>query len=423
MKPEFFDQLLKTCSELKDQENNLLPLCAAENVMSPFSKIPLDSFLQEKYIIGGILNYQQENNFIGSAKLYEIYNLLNMQCAKMFNCQYADARSLSGVNAVSTLLMSLFSPTDTVLISSEDCGGHGSMPKICHRLGIKTKELPFDYSEFDFNYEKCNEILEKESIQGILICVSDIIKMPELHRLNLPPNCILIFDATQILGLIATQNLPNPLSWFKNSDNFILMGATHKTIPGPTCGLVMTNNLELAERFDIQINPDYLRNNQLHHILSLILALMELEIYGKDYSDCIVNNANTLGNLLEMYGFNVLRPHKQFTSTHQLFISMPYNSAKKLYDKCLNYGVSLNLRNKYLYQTCGLRLGTQEVTRYGWAEKEMKKIASLFRDIQKTDHSILHISEKINDLVKNKSIHYTLDHTYIDALKSVLHNS
>ena len=59
---------------------------------------------------------------------------------------------------------------------------------------------------------------------------------------------------------------------------FILMGATHKTLPGPTCGLIMTNNLDLAHQFDTLINPDYLRNSQLHHIFSLILTLMELEI-------------------------------------------------------------------------------------------------------------------------------------------------
>ena len=54
------------------QEDKMLPLCAAENVMSPFSKIPLDTFLQEKYIMGGVLQYQNHSNFVGSEKLYKI---------------------------------------------------------------------------------------------------------------------------------------------------------------------------------------------------------------------------------------------------------------------------------------------------------------------------------------------------------------
>ena len=48
MKPVYFDDLVNLCSELSTNENKLLPLCAAENVISPFSKIPLDTFLQEK---------------------------------------------------------------------------------------------------------------------------------------------------------------------------------------------------------------------------------------------------------------------------------------------------------------------------------------------------------------------------------------
>ena len=57
MKPVYFDDLVNLCTKLSTNENNLLPLCAAENVISPFSKIPLDTFLQEKYIMGGIINY------------------------------------------------------------------------------------------------------------------------------------------------------------------------------------------------------------------------------------------------------------------------------------------------------------------------------------------------------------------------------
>lgn len=211
MKPVYFDDLVNLCSELSTNENKLLPLCAAENVISPFSKIPLDTFLQEKYIMGGVINYQQESNFVGSKNLYKIYELLSLQCNKLYGCKYADARTLSGVNAVMTLLMSLFSSGDKILISSEECGGHGSMPKICHRLGINTIEMPYNYDIYDFNYNEINEILRKEKINGILICLSDIIIMPQLNKIDLPEECVLIFDATQILGLIATNSMENPL--------------------------------------------------------------------------------------------------------------------------------------------------------------------------------------------------------------------
>ena len=423
MKPEYFEDLVNLCTELSTQENKLLPLCAAENVVSPFSKIPLDTFLQEKYIMGGVINYQEESNFVGSKKLYKIYELLTRQCNKLYGCKYADARTLSGVNAVMTLLMSLFSSGDTILISSEECGGHGSMPKICHRLGSNTIEIPYNYDMYDFDYEKMNELLRAQKINGILICLSDIIIMPQLSKIELPEDCVLIFDATQILGLIAAKSMENPLQWFTDKQKFILMGATHKTLPGPTCGLIMTNNLELANQFDTLINPDYLRNSQLHHIFSLILTLMELEMYGQQYCSLIVNNANVLAKALVKYDFNIIKVSPKYTYTHQIFISMPENDAEKFYNKCLDYGVSINLRNKQLYKTCGLRIGTQEISRYGWNEAEMLIIAEILRDIRDNEQFSKDISQKINMLSSNKKICFTIENNYYDMIYTQLHHS
>ena len=423
MKPEYFEDLISLCTDISNQENKLLPLCAAENVASPFSKIPLDTFLQEKYIMGGVMEYQNHSNFVGSKKLFKIYELLSRQCNKLYGCKYADARTLSGVNAVMTLLMSLFSAGDTILISSEECGGHGSMPKICQRLGIKTIEMPYNYDLYDFDYCQINEILNSQKIEGILICLSDIIIMPQLNRINLPEDCVLIFDATQILGLIATKSLENPLKWFNNDQKFILMGATHTTLPGPTCGLIMTNNLKLAQQFDTLINPDYLRNSQLHHIFSLILTLMELEIYGEKYCNAVINNANILGNILTTYDFKVIKVSHQYTYTHQIFLSMPQNSAEKFYDRCLDYGVSINYRNKYIYKTCGLRIGTQEVSRYGWDNTQMLIIAKILRDIRDNNSFSQDISDRINILSANKQLCYTIEKEYFDIIYNALHYS
>ncbi len=58
------EEFQKICQELQYEEKRLLPLCAAENAISPFGKIPLDSFIQEKYIMGGIIRLETEHNFM-----------------------------------------------------------------------------------------------------------------------------------------------------------------------------------------------------------------------------------------------------------------------------------------------------------------------------------------------------------------------
>ena len=410
------------CKDIMRFEQCLLPLCAAENVMSPFAKIPLDTSLQEKYIMGGVQGLETNSNFTEAKYLFPFYDLIKEQCQDLFHCAYADPRALSGVNAVMLLLMSLFDEGDTLLISSEDSGGHSSMPLICKRLGISTIEMPYNYDKMDFDYDVLNQILAKGNINGILICPSDLLWQPHLENVCLPQSCILIYDATQTLGLIGGRANRNPLDYFTDTDNVILMGATHKTIPGPTCGLIMTKNLELACQFDATINPDYLRNVQFHHILSLSLALMEIETFGESYGRNIINNANYLGCCLEDIGIEVIQKENGvYTETHQLFLPIPPDEVNNFANRCDSCGLSLNVRNKRLYRGSGVRLGLQEVTRYGWQETEMKQIADILFKI-KNAKDLTCLLKSIQLLAKNKSIQYSFDKKTIDRIYASLHN-
>ena len=52
-----YDEFYKLCEKVYEPitnfEKSCLPLCAAENEQSEFTKIPLKSFIQDKYIMGG----------------------------------------------------------------------------------------------------------------------------------------------------------------------------------------------------------------------------------------------------------------------------------------------------------------------------------------------------------------------------------
>lgn len=416
-------QFEELCQNILRCEEKTVPLCAAENPMSPFAKIALDSKLQEKYIMGGIQKLDADNNFLEAEQLFQFYQLINSQCQDMFHCKYADPRPLSGVNAVMVLLMSLFQEGSSILISSEDSGGHSSMPLICKRLGINTIELPFDYDAMDFDYDSINQLLDTKSIQGILICPSDLLWQPCLEKIHLPEDCILIYDATQTLGLIGGGINENPLDKFSDKEKFILMGATHKTIPGPTCGLIMTKNLDLAEEFDRTINPDYLRNVQFHHILSLSLVLMELECFGNSYGSKIISNANCLGKHLEQYGFKIIKNKDGFyTNTHQIFLPMPTDLLEKFMCGCREFSISLNARYKRLYLGSGIRIGVQEVTRYGWENKEMKEIAEILSTLRSPNIDKKSVEEKISALSSRRKICYTFNAEIIQEIDNILHN-
>lgn len=163
---EFYNRFSDIYEPILRFEKKSLPLCAAETLISDFVRYPLLSSVQEKYILGSVIKYTKQN-FIGSQSLFEIYILLTELCKELFHCTYADGRTLTGVNTISTLLMSLFEIGDTLYITSPEYGGHSSMPKICNRLGIHVIEMPYDLQNMDFCYDEINENIKTHHIKGI----------------------------------------------------------------------------------------------------------------------------------------------------------------------------------------------------------------------------------------------------------------
>ena len=293
------------------------------------------------------------------------------------------------------------------------------MPKLCKRLGIKTCSMPYDYNNYDFDYEKLNTLLLDDSIKGILICQSDMIFQPKLEKIKMDKNKILIYDATQVLGLIASKKIRNYLEFFDSSYQFIMAGSTHKTLPGPTNGLILTNSSDIINKIDLKINPDYLRNVQLHQIMSLIFTLEEFSIFGKEYCEHMVKIANMLGKLLEEKGFNIVKKDKIYTETHQIFILMDSKIVDKFIMRCQVYKITLNARKKQIYNGSGIRIGTQLIARYGWNYDELKIISEALYKVylecidENTNYSNYIISE-VKNLSKRKMIKYTFEENIID---------
>lgn len=100
----------------------------------------------------------------------------------------------------------------------------------------------------------------------------------------------------------------------------VLFGGTHKTFPGPACGLIMTNNKELHDKLETTINPIYIRHTQMHQKVSLLFTLVEFETFGQAYEEHVVQLANRLGKELYSLGMDVASSDGVFSKTHQVFL-------------------------------------------------------------------------------------------------------
>lgn len=408
-------ELRSRLSECTNYYHGTVPLCAAENVISDFCKIPLSGDFQERYIMGSPYNYSMEGNFIGSQTLLPFYTMIHEECQILFNAHYADARTLTGMNCLTVLLMSLTSLNDRIAILPAAWGGHPSVQPICERLGLQVFQLPYDHAKWDIDYERANELIHREKIRYILLAPSDIIHPLEVEAFDLE-NRVLLYDISQVLGLMAGGTIPCPI----HLKGTVLFGGTHKTLPGPASGLIMTNDEDLHQQMEKNINPKFLRHTQMHQVISLLFALLEAEYCGKEYTKAIVSTANELGHCLESRGFHLAKTNESYSETHQIFILCSPEIMSRISKNALRHGVTLNKKEKSLFSNTGIRLGVQEIARYGWSGQALGLIADILAELREEFPNSGKISRLIEDLPQ-KTVQFTFPSRVHQEISSSLH--
>ena len=406
----YLQKLIDIYKEYKAFDKEKIPLCAAENYVSPFSMQGLNSHYEGKYI-SGYIQREREKDFIGSDHLEKVFFLADELAKALFHANYNDFRCLTGMNTVALMLMSMIDRDSTILITDPSSGGHGSLPKLCKNYGINYESIPFDHSTMQVDYECLNEFLsDRNDISYLFFCQSDIIQPPDLSRIVLPIDVGIIYDATQTLGLIAGEVLPNPLDQVQN---IVLIGGTHKTFPSVTCGYVATNSDKIVQQINQNISPNYLRNVQVNNITSVCLSMIEMLQFGKKYANNIVYVANKLGQALTERGIYVKSISDElFTRTHQIYIGTSKFSVDDTYANFRKYGITLNKRNT-AYIT-GFRIGVQEIARYGFEEHidELAELICLVLNEPYKEDEILTLKAHLAKFKTNK---YVIDNIFMGS--------
>lgn len=396
------EEYKQLCRELNEFDKNKIPLCAAETYISDFSKQALISNFEGKY---SFVDTNGNNDFVGGTYVFRLNELLKKECQLLFNAKYTNADTATGINCFTVCAMSLLKNTDSVLITTPDQGGHASIPIILNKLCINYEAIPYDYDNFQIDYEQLNNLCKSGRYNFLIFCQSDIINPPDMSKISLPDSMGIIYDGTQTLGLIAAGVLENPL---ENINNIILIGGAHKTLPAPACGLIMTNCNSYQQCLQTNITPNYLRNTQPNHIAALLLALIEQENFGKLYQNLTVKTANQLAKELSVLGFNVAKlKSNKYTYTHQLFILMNQSDTNDFYRTAEKYNITLNKKHKRLFANDGIRIGTQEIARYNWNLCDIKMLAQLLYAIK--NHNEQAILDYRKHLISLKTPTFTFE--------------
>jgi glycine hydroxymethyltransferase len=379
----YAERLSGVLQAFRSFREDVVPLCAAETPISDYVRSFAASPVQEQYAMAGPLT-AYDGNFIGSEHVLNLHQLIIDLCRTLYGASYADPRPSTGVGAVTNLLMTLTKAGQRIVLQSPDAGGHASMGHICRRLGLETIELPFDYERMDIAVDQTNAVLAHSGAAFLLLAPSDILYPPSFEALTVPEEVTILYDATQTLGLIASGALPNPIA---SHPRFILLGGTHKTLPGPSSGLIMTDDPALARQIDGELSPKYVRHSQPHQIASLAACLIEHLAIGAAYGRRIQQFSRGLSQELSDAGLEIIERPGEPTETHQVFFSVSPQNLDPAYQRFARAGITINKKDKRLFRGGAFRIGVQEIARYEWEMEDLHGLAALIAKIVRNSGS------------------------------------
>ncbi|MFX1488818.1 MAG: serine hydroxymethyltransferase [Promethearchaeota archaeon] len=379
-----------------------IPLIASENITSPAVDEACASDFSHRYAEG----WSGQRVYAGCTFIDEIEDICMDLAKEYFKCIHADVRPISGVVANLAMYNAFTSDNNGKMCCMAIVrGGHISHgPRFAKSgreifgtagttRGINVEYLAFDNDEMNLDIDASAKIIREFEPELVLFGGSVFLfphPVKELGEVAKEVGAYVGYDAAHVAGLIGSGYFQDPLR--EGADAMSM--STHKTLPGPQHGTLVSNREDLIETFRSCSFPALLSNHHLHNVAGLAIALAEMLEFGKEYHKNVISNAKALGQALYERGFNVLMEKKGFTESHQIVVDITQfekniglgGDIEKLLEEA-NIIVNRNLlpydiaEGRHYQNPGGLRIGTSEITRLGMGKSDMVDIAELFKKL------------------------------------------
>jgi len=204
---------------------------------------------------------------------------------------------------------------------------------------------------------------------------------------GIKPKPIVMYDGAHVLGLLGPY-FQKPLQ--EGAD--IITGSTHKTFFGTQRGIIASNMSEDTDYFELwesitrRAFPGSVSNHHLGTLLGLLMATYEMETYGDDYQQQVITNAKVFALALKERGLQVEGdPKINYTETHQVILRVGYARGIEVARRLENNNIIVNYQglpdDEAFTSSSGLRLGVQEMTRFGMKERDFEELSEYIADV------------------------------------------
>lgn len=204
---------------------------------------------------------------------------------------------------------------------------------------------------------------------------------------GLDPRPVILYDMAHVLGLYGA--FQEPLA--EGAD--LVTGSTHKTFFGPQRGVIVSNLdkdsplrklwLEVKSR----AFPGSTSNHHLGTLLGLWIAALEMNAFKKEYQSAVMGNAQAFARALHGAGLEVEGDARSgHTQTHQVILRVAKHGtgeaiAQRLEENNLITNYQALPDDESFVGTSGIRLGVQEMTRFGMNAPDFDMLAGYVADV------------------------------------------
>ena len=392
-------------AEYKRQARNI-ELIASENIVSEAVMAAMGSVLTNKYAEG----YPGKRYYGGCECVDEVENLAIRRVCQLFGAKYANVQPHSGAQANMAVYQALCKPGDTVLGMSLDNGGHLTHGSPVNQSGLLYNIVPYGVDENGLiDYDALRALAKKEQPKMIIAGASaypraiDFEKFAEIaHEVG----AYLFVDMAHIAGLVAAGLHQSPVPYAD-----VVTTTTHKTLRGPRGGVILTNDEELAKKFNKAIFPGT-QGGPLEHVIAAKAVCFgeALKPEFKAYQQRVVTNARVLADALQKQGFDLVGGG---TDNHLMLIDLRKTgvTGKELQRRLDEVYITANKNAipndpESPFVTSGMRIGTPAVTTRGFGAPEMLRIAEfIWQAANDFDNKANDIRRNVRDICANFPIY------------------
>lgn len=360
-----------------------LNLNAATNVVNPFAARLLAAGIGTRPSLG----LPGDKYETGLAPGEELEVMASELARRAFRCAYAEVRPLSGAMANLAVYMATARPGDVIFSLPPAAGGHATHQPYgapgLYGLDVRAIPLLTDEASATWRVDLDGLAAAVEAARPRLLILGGSLALApypirEVRAIADGVGARVLFDAAHLSLLIAGEALQQPLG----EGAHVITSSTYKALGGPPGGLIVSDDAELAARLDAIIYPGLTANNDLGRVAALAVCLNDVIVHGREYAGRCIETARVLAGALAAEGLPVAGCAPEFTATHHLALDARRwgggTRAARLLEPAniLATGIGLPLPEVAGDQN-GLRLGTQELVRWGMGPDEMPRVAGL----------------------------------------------